>query len=104
MFLIKRGDNVGRLFLDNIIIYLEVIMTELNFPKLLNQKEVAKIIRKSEAWLERQRWLNEGIPYRKVGRNVFYEEKDIALFLENQPKVSISYRKADHIDFQTGVR
>ena len=57
------------------------------FPRLLNQKEVASIIRKSEAWLERQRWLGEGIPYRKIGRNVFYQEDDILIFLEEQPKI-----------------
>jgi hypothetical protein len=58
------------------------------FPRLLNQKEVASIIRKSEAWLERQRWLGEGIPYRKIGRNVFYQEDDILSFLEEQPKIN----------------
>jgi len=57
------------------------------FPRLLNQKEVASIIRKSEAWLERQRWLGEGIPYRKIGRNVLYQEDDILSFLEEQPKI-----------------
>ena len=57
------------------------------FPRLLNQKEVSVIIRKSEAWLERQRWLGEGIPYRKIGRNVFYQEDDILSFLEEQPKI-----------------
>lgn len=55
------------------------------FPKLLNQKEVASIIRKSEAWLERQRWRQEGIPYRKVGRNVLYDESDVLAYLEAQP-------------------
>ena len=57
------------------------------FPKLLNQKEVALIIRKSEAWLERQRWLQEGIPYRKVGRNVLYDEDDVLVFLDAQPRI-----------------
>ena len=57
------------------------------FPRLLNQKEVASIIRKSEAWLERQRWLGEGIPYRKIGRSVRYQEDDILSFLEEQPKI-----------------
>ena len=57
------------------------------FPRLLNQKEVASIIRKSEAWLERQRWLGEGIPYLKIGRSVSYQEDDILSFLEEQPKI-----------------
>ena len=71
-------------------------MTTPVFPSLLNQKEVSKIIRKSEAWLERQRWLGEGIPYRKIGRNVFYEEPDVHGFLEGQPRIQnktqLSYR------------
>ena len=57
------------------------------FPTLLNQKEVSLIIRKSEAWLERQRWLQEGIPYRKVGRNVLYDELDVLAYLEAQPQM-----------------
>ena len=57
------------------------------FPRVLNQKEVASIIRKSEAWLERQRWLGEGIPYLKIGRSVRYQEDDILSFLEEQPKI-----------------
>ena len=57
------------------------------FPRLLNQKEVSVIIRKSEAWLERQRWLGEGIPYRKIGRSVRYQEDDILSFLKEQPKI-----------------
>jgi len=57
------------------------------FPRLLNQKEVASIIRKSEAWLERKRWLGEGIPYLKIGRSVRYQEDDILSFLEEQPKI-----------------
>ena len=62
-------------------------MKSQSFPTLLNQKEVASIIRKSEAWLERQRWLQEGIPYRKVGRNVLYDELDVLAYLEAQPQM-----------------
>ena len=60
-------------------------MNSSQFPKLLNQKEVALIIRKSEAWLERQRWKGKGIPYRKIGRNVLYDESDVLAYLEAQP-------------------
>ena len=67
-----------------------------SFPKLLNQKEVALIIRKSEAWLERQRWKEEGIPYLKIGRNVRYQEDDVLRFLEEQPKIkTYSWRNND---------
>ena len=58
-----------------------------NFPTRLNQKEVPKVIRKSESWLERQRWLQEGIPYRKVGQHVLYNELDVLAFLEAQPQM-----------------
>jgi len=54
--------------------------------KLLNQKEVAKIIRKSEPWLERKRWEGGGIPYRKIGHHVLYEESDVHAWLEKHPK------------------
>jgi|GEM_PF-2747228 len=56
-----------------------------SFPKLLNQREVAKIIRKSTAWLERKRWSGGGIPYHKVGRHVLYDESDVIAWLEKQP-------------------
>lgn len=39
---------------------------------LLDQKEVARILKKSEAWLERSRWDGKGPPYRKIGRHVRY--------------------------------
>ena len=56
--------------------------------KLLNQKEVAQIIRKSTAWLERKRWEGGGIPYRKVGRHVLYDEQDVNDWIKAQPKIT----------------
>lgn len=56
--------------------------------KLLNQKEVSKIIRKSEPWLERKRWEGGGIPYRKLGHHVVYEESDVLAWVTQHPKLS----------------
>jgi predicted DNA-binding transcriptional regulator AlpA len=54
--------------------------------KLLNQKQVAEIIGFSEAWLERKRWEGDGIPYRKLGRSVRYDERDVADWVEAHSK------------------
>ncbi len=53
-----------------------------NPVRLLSQKEVAKMIGLSEAWLERKRWEGGGIPYRKLGRSVRYDEKDVINWIE----------------------
>ena len=60
--------------------------TAKRFPTLLTQREVAKIIRKSEAWLERKRWEGGGIPYRKIGHHVLYTEADVIEWLNKHPK------------------
>lgn len=54
--------------------------------KLLNQKQVAEIIGFSEAWLERKRWEGGGIPYRKLGRCVRYDECDVIQWIESHDK------------------
>jgi len=59
---------------------------ESNILKLLNQNEVSKIIRKSPAWLERARWEGGGIPFRKIGHHVLYEEADVQKWLKKHPK------------------
>lgn len=56
--------------------------------KLLNQKQVSEIIGLSEAWLERKRWEGGGIPYRKLGRVVRYEERDVFAWIEAHSKQS----------------
>lgn len=56
--------------------------------KLLKQSEVAAIIRKSEAWLERARVVGGGPKFLKLGRNVLYRESDIMVWLEAQPCIS----------------
>ena len=46
--------------------------TAFEAEKLLTQTEVAKILKKSPAWLERSRWNGSGPPYRKIGRHIRY--------------------------------
>lgn len=65
-------------------------MTTETVPELLNQREVAKIIRKSEAWLERERWQKTGIPYRKIGRHVLYSRSDVLEFLNGCERFPVS--------------
>jgi hypothetical protein len=57
-------------------------------PKLLKQGEVAEIIRKSEAWLERKRWEGCGIPFRKMGRSVLYYETDVLDWIKKYPPLT----------------
>jgi predicted DNA-binding transcriptional regulator AlpA len=54
--------------------------------KLLNQKQVAEIIGLSEAWLERMRWVGGGIPYRKIGKVVRYDESDVLNWVNQHTK------------------
>jgi predicted DNA-binding transcriptional regulator AlpA len=53
--------------------------------RLLKQKEVAALVSKSEAWLERMRWLGGGIPYKKIGRSVRYDEREVLRWISEQP-------------------
>jgi predicted DNA-binding transcriptional regulator AlpA len=55
-----------------------------NEIKLLTENEVSIIIKKSTAWLRRSRWLGDGIPYRKLGGSVRYNESDVLKWIENK--------------------
>jgi len=57
-------------------------------PKLLNQKQVAEILGKSTAWLERMRWKGGGPPFRKFGRHVRYSLDDLMQWIESKPKLT----------------
>ena len=53
-------------------------------PDLITQKEAASMIRMSEAWFERQRWGKKGIPYLKLGGRIFYDKKDLLIWVNDQ--------------------
>jgi predicted DNA-binding transcriptional regulator AlpA len=55
--------------------------------RLLSQKEVARLIGMSEAWLERRRWAGGGIPYLKCGRAVRYRRDDVVKYLEDNRRL-----------------
>ncbi len=52
---------------------------------LLNQKEAAKILQKSTAWMERSRWDGSGPPYRKIGRHVRYPKDALLEWIAGHP-------------------
>jgi hypothetical protein len=51
-------------------------------PVLLTQAEAARVICKSEKWLERDRWVGPTIPYCKLGRSVRYRVADLLEYIE----------------------
>lgn len=58
----------------------------LAYIKLLTEKEVAILVRKSVHWLRRKRWEGgeDSIPYRKLGASVRYAESDVISYIENR--------------------
>ena len=57
---------------------------------LLDQKQVARIIRMSTKFLEARRVRGGGIPYVKIGRLVRYRRADIEQWIESQLHTSTS--------------
>jgi predicted DNA-binding transcriptional regulator AlpA len=53
--------------------------------RLLTQRETARILKKSEAWLERSRWDGTGPPFKKIGRSVRYVEAELFAWTESTP-------------------
>ena len=52
-----------------------------DFGQLLTPKEVAKMIRRSESSLARDRYKGIGIPYIKYNRFVYYRLEDVRLYV-----------------------
>ena len=52
---------------------------------LLDQKEVAKILKKSLAWMERARWSGTGPPFLKIGRHVRYPKDTLMEWIAGHP-------------------
>ena len=65
-----------------------MLETKEALPKFLNQKQVAEILGKSTAWLERMRWKGDGPPFRKFGRHVRYSLDDLMQWIESKPKLT----------------
>lgn len=51
-------------------------------PRLFRPEQVARLLGKSEAWLERARLDGSGPAYTKIGRSVRYRDDDLLAWLE----------------------
>ena len=69
----------------------------LSLPDFLTTKEVAVIIHKSPAWLERKRTEGGGIPFRKIGHHVLYSKHDAFEFLYSAPILNSTSNKGNHL-------
>ena len=56
--------------------------SELPFPNLLKESQVATYLNISIAWLQRQRWLGEGPPYLRINRSIRYDIAALAAWLD----------------------
>ena len=52
---------------------------------LMTQQEVAKVLRKSTAWMERSRWDGTGPPFIKLGRHVRYPKLALMEWINGHP-------------------
>jgi len=59
-----------------------ITQTTATVPVFLTQGEAARVINKSEKWLERDRWIGPTIPYCKLGRSVRYRVADLLEYIE----------------------
>lgn len=57
------------------------------FPKLLDQKQLAEILGLSVKWCERKRCYGGGPKYRKIGGSVRYELSDVLEYIHSHPKL-----------------
>jgi len=59
-------------------------MDKKSTPEYLNEKEVAKLTRRSLSTLRNDRCQCKGLPYLKVGRSILYSLDDVIHFLESK--------------------
>jgi excisionase family DNA binding protein len=57
-------------------------------PTLLTTSEVAEFLKISTKKLERDRWMEQGLPFVRVGRAVRYRAEDIEAFIASNRKVA----------------
>ena len=55
---------------------------------LLNQTEAQKYLPKSLSWFERARLAGNGPKYKKIGRNVFYDQDELLGWIDSHTSVS----------------
>ena len=55
---------------------------------LLNQAEAQKFLPKSLSWFERARWNGNGPKFKKIGRNVFYDQDELLAWIDSHTSVS----------------
>lgn len=65
--------------------------TEVIFPSLLDQKQLAEYLGKSIAWCERSRWDGTGPNYIKIGRAVRYRAADVIAWLDANARHNTSH-------------
>ena len=53
-------------------------------PILLDQKQLAEYLGKSQAWCERARWAGDGPKFIKLGRHVRYRVEDVLTWINDQ--------------------
>lgn len=74
-------------------------MSEHTLETLIDEKELARLIRVSVATLRYWRSIGQGPRYRKVGQHVRYAPSDVAAWLNSRPAggeaVEIPGREAD---------
>jgi excisionase family DNA binding protein len=58
------------------------------FPTLLTTSEVTKFLKISTKKLERDRWMEQGLPFVRVGRAVRYRAEDIEAFIASNRRVA----------------
>jgi hypothetical protein len=57
------------------------MVTLTDLPEFLTPKETAKVLRKAEASLAQDRYLDRGLPYTRAGRKILYARADILAYL-----------------------
>ena len=61
---------------------------------LLDQNEVAKILKKSTSWMERSRWNGSGPPYRRIGRHIRYPLVELLEWIAGHPLQTSSSKES----------
>lgn len=65
-----------------------MLETSITLPTLLTTSEVAEFLKISTKKLERDRWMEQGLPFVRVGRAVRYRAEDIEAFIASNRKVA----------------